>query len=146
VDGPTGAGSAALTLNEPAEDGEAGTQAIFDSGTVGESVAFPELLYLNSDGEWYKADADAPATMPGLRMALESKTDGQACSMLVMGRVQDNDWAWTIGGLIYASAATAGTYTQTPPAASGDIVQVIGIAYHADKMIFMPSPVTAEVV
>jgi hypothetical protein len=79
-------------------------------------------------------------------MALESKTDGQTCSMLVMGRVQDNDWAWTIGGLIYASAGTAGTYTQTPPSASGDIIQVVGIAYHADKMIFDPSPVIAEVV
>jgi hypothetical protein len=84
--------------------------------------------------------------MPGLRMALESKTADQTCSMLRVGRVQDNDWAWTVGGLIYASAAVVGGLTQTAPSGTTDIVQVVGVAYHADKMIFDPSPVTAEVV
>ena len=142
---PPGGGGGAVTLNEPAADNSAGTQAIFDSGTVGEAVALPDLLYLKSDGKWWKADADAAASMPGLRMALESKTADQICSMLVTGRVRDDDWAWTVGGLIYAST-TAGGLTQTAPSGSGDIVQIVGMAYHADKMIFDPSPVTAEVV
>ena len=140
-----GGGSSAVTLNEPAGDNSAGTQAIFDSAIVGESVAFPDLLYLNSDGKWWKSDADAASTMPGLRMALESKTADATCSMLVIGRVRDDDWAWTIGGLIYADTA-AGGYTQTAPNGTGDQVQIVGIAYHADKMIFDPSPVIAEVV
>lgn len=141
---PPGSGGA-VTLNEPAADNSAGTQAIFDSAIVGESVAFPNLLYLKSDGKWWKSDADAAASMPGLRMALETKAADATCSMLCMGRVQDNDWSWTIGGLIYADTA-AGGYTQTAPNGTGDQVQIVGIAYHADKMIFDPSPVTAEVV
>ena len=76
----------------------------------------------------------------------ESKTADQACSMLVMGRVRDDDWNWTVGGLIYASAAAVGGLVQTQPGGSGDIIQVVGVAYHADKMIFQPSPVLAEVV
>ena len=141
---PPGSGGA-VTLNEPAGDNSAGTQAIFDSAIVGESVAFPDLLYLKSDGKWWKSDADAAASMPGLRMALETKAADATCSMLVIGRVRDDDWNWTIGGLIYAST-TAGGLTQTAPSGSADIIQIVGIAYHADKMIFDPSPVTAELV
>ena len=137
-------GVAVVTFNEPAADNAAGTQAIFDSGIVGESVAFPNLLYLKSDGKWWKADADAAATMPGLRMALESKSADQACSMLVHGRVRDDDWNWTVGGLIYAST-DAGGFTQTAPSGTTDIVQIVGIAYHADKMIFNPEADTLEI-
>jgi len=79
-------------------------------------------------------------------MALESKTADQTCSMLVMGRVHATGWTWTVGGLIYASAAAVGGLVQTQPAGSGDQIQVVGVAYHADKMIFQPSPVLAEVV
>jgi len=78
-------------------------------------------------------------------MALETKSADATCSMLRMGRVQDNDWNWTIGGLIYAST-TPGEYTQSAPNGSGDQIQIVGVAYHADKMIFDPSPVIAEVV
>jgi hypothetical protein len=103
-------------------------------------------LYQKSDGKWWKADANAASTMPGLRMALETKSADQTCSMLVAGRVRDDDWAWTIGGLIYASAAVVGGLVQAQPNGSGDQIQVVGVAYHADKMIFDPSPVLAEVV
>ena len=137
--------TAGLTLNEPAGDNSAGTQGIFDSATVGETVAFPNLLYQKSDGKWWKADATAATTMPGLRMALESKNADETCSMLVTGRVRDDDWSWTVGGLIYASAAAAGGLTQTQPSGSGDQVQIVGHAYHVDKMVFDPSPVIAEV-
>ena len=133
-----------VTFNEPAADNSAGTQSIFDSAIVGESVAFPNLLYLKSDGKWWKSDADAAASMPGLRMALESKTADQACSMLVAGRVRDDDWNWTVGGMIYASTTT-GALTQTAPSGSADIVQIVGIAYHADKIIFNPSMTFLEI-
>jgi hypothetical protein len=103
------------------------------------------LLYLKSDGKWWKADANAAATMPGLRMALESKTADQTCSMLVGGRVRDDDWNWTVGGLIFASAAAVGGLTQTPPNGSTDVVQIVGVAYHADKMIFAPETDSSEV-
>ena len=142
--GPTGAGSGAVTFNEPAADNSAGTQSIFDSATVGESVAFPNLLYLKSDGKWWKADANAAATMPGLRLALESKSADQACSMLVHGRVRDDDWNWTVGGLIFAST-NAGALTQTAPSGPTDVVQIVGVAYHADKMIFAPETDSSEV-
>jgi hypothetical protein len=134
-----------VQLTEPLADDSAGPSRIQELVIVGESVAFPDLLYLKSDGKWWKADADAATSMPGLRMALETKGADGVCLVLRMGRVRDDDWAWTVGGLIFAST-TAGGLTQTAPSESGDQVQVVGIAYHADKMIFDPSPVIAEVV
>ena len=133
-----------LTFNEPAGDAVAGTNSIFDTVTVGESVAFPDVLYLKNDGKWWKADADAIVTMPALRMALETKTADQACNSLVAGRVRNDAWNWTVGGNIYASTTT-GALTQTAPSGTTDIVQVVGIAYHADKMIFWPENTTLEI-
>jgi hypothetical protein len=61
-----------------------------------------------------------------------------------MGRVRDDDWDWTIAGKIFAST-DVGAYTQTAPSGTTDIVQVVGIAYHADKMIFQPEITTIEI-
>ena len=60
--------------------------------TAGEAIDVPEVCYMNADGEIYLADADAPGatpvtTSPAICMALESKTDGQACSVLMIGFV-----------------------------------------------------------
>lgn len=137
------AAGGALALGEPASDHTAGA-GITESVTVGEIVVFGDLLYLKSDGKWWKSDADTAATMPGLRMALEGKAADAACSVLVLGRVRDDSWNWTIGGVIYAST-DAGVLTQTAPNGAGDQVQIVGYAYHADKMIFSPSPVLVEV-
>lgn len=64
-----------------------------DTQPVGESVTFGALLYFDwTDKEWKLADADLAANMPGLRIALESKTDGQACLMLVMGYIRIDAW------------------------------------------------------
>jgi hypothetical protein len=133
---------AATAVPEPAADVTA--RGILDSGTVGESVAFGNLLYLKSDGKWWKSDADAAATMPGLRMALQAKNADEACLLLAFGKARNDAWSWTIGGILYAST-DAGALTQTAPSGSGDQVQAVGVAYHADKMIFCPSLVLVEI-
>jgi hypothetical protein len=135
-----------LILSEPQADNSAGIGSVQDYIQAGESVAFPNLLHPRNDGKWWKADANNASTMPGVRMALETLSTNEYGLALRLGRVRDDDWAWTVGGLIYASAAVVGGLTQTAPIGSGDQVQVVGIAYHADKMIFDPSLVTAEVV
>jgi len=144
-DGSTWTQINVVIFSEPSADNQAGVRAIFDDVVVGESVAFPDLLYLKSDGKWWKADADAAATMPGLRLALASGSADATVRMLVQGRVRDDDWNWTVGGMVYASTTT-GALTQTIPSGAADVVQIVGVAYHADKIIFSPSPVTVEIV
>lgn len=42
----------------------------------------------------------------------------------------------TIGNRCYLSAATAGAVTQTPPAASGNVLQFVGVALSATEVTF----------
>ena len=112
--------------------------------TMGETVVFGNVLYQNSDGELYKTDADAAATMPCIAMALESGADGETKSVLLFGFVRDDTWTWTVGGEIYASL-TAGAMTQTKPSVTGDQVQIIGMATHADRMLFNPNSAMVKI-
>ena len=132
----------AINIIEPSADHTA--TGLTDSGTVGESVVFGDLLYMKSDGKWWKSDADAAATMPGMRLALETAAADASCSMLAFGRARDDTWDWTVGGLVFAST-DAGALTQTRPTGSGDQIQVVGLAYHADYILFQPGPILGEI-
>jgi hypothetical protein len=113
--------------------------------TVGENVAFGEVLYVKSDGKLWKADASAAATMPGLFIAgaaISADASGlvvQPCSF-----VRDDAWTWTVGGAVYVSL-TSGALTQTAPSVSGEQVQKLGIATHADRIYFYPSIDVGEI-
>lgn len=110
----------------------------WETAKVGESVVFGELLYFNwTDKEWKKTDADAAATMPGLRIALEGKADGAECLMLVQGDIRDDSAFAFAGSIVYASC-TPGDITSTAPSGSGDQVQRVGVAAHADYFYFNP--------
>lgn len=106
---------------------------------AGAAISAFELVYLHSDGEWAKADADATATTDKLlAVALEAGTDGNPMDVALPGSfIRDDTWTWTVGGAIYAST-TAGALTQTAPSATDDVVRVVGYAISADVMYFMP--------
>ncbi len=115
-----------------------------DTQLVGESVVLGDLLYFNwTDKEWKKTDADASATMPGLRIALETKSDGQTSLMLVKGYIRDDDWNFT-GAMVYTSV-TAGAMSSTAPVDAGDQLQRVGVAKSADILFFKPSIDVGEI-
>lgn len=116
-----------------------------DSQPVGESVVFGDLLYFDwTDKEWKKTDADAAATMPGFRIALESKTDGQTCLMLVKGYIRDDSAFEFTAAMVYTSA-TAGAMTSTAPSTAGQQLQRVGVAKSADILFFDPSIDVGEI-
>ena len=112
--------------------------------TVGEAVAVGDLLYMKSDGKWYKADADAATTMPAAGLAMEAKDADADCKILLFGFFRDDSWTWTVGGILYVSC-TPGPPTQTAPSGTGDQVQVVGIAITATILLFNPSYELVEV-
>lgn len=112
--------------------------------TAGENLTFGSFCYLKSDGKLWKADADAAATMPVTLMATATISAEASGLFLAQGFARDDTWAWTVGGLIYAST-TPGALTQTAPSGSADIVQIVGVATHADRMYFNPQLVTVEI-
>ena len=106
--------------------------------TAGEDLVFGNAVYYKSDGKVWKCDADAAATMPVMGLAIATISADDAGEILLVGFARDDTWAWTVGGLVYASE-TAGGLTQTEP--TGGQVQVVGIATHADRMLFKPEKV-----
>lgn len=114
-----------------------GTKATFTNGNGG-SVNFGDVCFIQTDGDLEFADADGVSTMPGFVMALATITATSAGEWLVQGFARDASWSWTIGGEIFISltATTGNTLTQTAPSASGDIVQIVGIATSATEMYF----------
>ncbi|MBA7544742.1 hypothetical protein ES705_37103 [subsurface metagenome] len=115
-----------------------------DVQPVGETVTIGNLLYFDwTDKEWKKSDADLAANMPGLRMALEDKTDGQDCKMLVMGYIRVDNWNFA-GPMVYASATT-GNVTSVAPSVAGQQLQRVGVAKSADILFFDPSIDVGEI-
>ena len=99
-------------------------------------------LYTASDGNLEEADASSTTTMPCTALALESGTGSK--KILNNGYVRNDTWAWTPGGLIYAST-TAGGLTQTAPSGTGDLVQIVGHAVSASVIYFRPEFTMVEV-
>ena len=107
---------------------------------AGYSSTIMDLVYLNANGKWLEADADATGTSINLLgMALEAKTDGQAMNVALSGSfVRDDTFNWTIGVPLYISG-TLGAITETKPSGSGDVVRTVGYAVTADVIFFNPS-------
>ena len=129
---------------DPTPDSDHTANGEYFNATAGENLVFGDLVYLKSDGKYWKADADATTTMPGVAIALETINADATGDFLRSGFARDDTWNWTVGGIIYVST-TAGSMTQTAPSGTGDQVQAVGVAYSADVIDFRPSLVLAEV-
>lgn len=124
-----------------ADDTQSGIKATF---TAGEALTIGNVCYMKSDGKLWKADADAIATSSAIALATGSISADATGSFLMMGIVRDDSaYNFTVGGLIYLST-TAGDITQTAPSGTDDVIQVLGVAIHADKWYFNPQLVQVE--
>lgn len=110
--------------------------------TVGEEVTAGQALYLKADGKYWKAKGNAAATMPAKVLAMAGIAADAAGKLLHLGYYRHDAWNFTVGNgtanLLYVDKTTGGLVTQTPPAAAGDQVQVIGYCVTADIIFFNP--------
>lgn len=106
--------------------------------TAGESLVFGDAVYMKSDGKVWKADASAATTAPCIGIALATASANDAVEVGMIGVARDDTWAWTVGGKIYLSETT-GALTQTAPSTASSVTQSVGIAIHADYVLFLPS-------
>lgn len=133
----TPAGGSDNHLNSSLADATA--SGITLTGLAGENLAAGDICYRKSDGKYWKADASAAASMPGVALATAAIT-AEATGTLLSHGFYRNDalYALTVGGVLYVSE-TPGGVVQTAPTTSGAQVQAIGYAYSADVVFFMPS-------
>lgn len=127
-----------FTLVTPATD-ETAEGFQLGSFNAGATIAKFECVYMGASSKWLLTDASATATADkALAIALEAGTDTNPLDVALPGTlVRDDTWTWTPGGAIYLSE-TAGALTQTAPTTADSVVRVVGYAYSADVMYFMP--------
>ena len=105
---------------------------------AGEDLVFLDLVYLNSDGKYYKATSTDITKVPGIGLVLQTIDTNAHGRVLIYGTIRYDSWSWTPGSLLYLDTAV-GSITSDRPYTAGSIVQVIGCAISSNKIIFNPS-------
>jgi hypothetical protein len=114
---------------------------------AGVAVAFGDVGYIASTGKVLLGDADAIATSSCIVMCADASIAQDASgNWLLLGIARDDTWNWTVGGLIYltVTATSGNTLSQTAPTGADDVIQILGVATHADRMFFSPQLVQVE--
>jgi hypothetical protein len=140
----TSTGESLTITAVPADHVASGVKIVL---TAHENLSFGDVCYINSDGEAQIIDADAIATMSGSVMCCDASITAPASgNFLLHGIARDDTWNWTVGGLIYGTVTgtTGNTLSQVAPVGTDDVVQVMGVATHADRVYFNPQLVQIE--
>ena len=149
--GTTTLGTTLTTTNKFEKTGNTDAEhqgdVVFLGGTT--SMDAGKIYHYKSDGTWELANADDVSTADGLlAVALGAASDTNG--MLLRGMVTlDHDNA-ALGDVLYVQSDNAGTpgeATATKPAASGDIVRVVGYCLDASngQVWFNPDNTFVEV-
>lgn len=125
-----------LRINSLTSDNTAVGDVVTDI-VAGENLVFGNIVYLKSDGKWWKAVNTAIATTGLIGFVMESKSADQAVKVMLRGFVRDDDYSFTVGGAVYLGGS--GAVTQTAPSTEDYVIQVLGFAIHADRFYFNPS-------
>lgn len=126
--------------------GELGVRGISVAATFGEAANFGDIVYLNSDGRWYRAMADSVARGGGvLGISLGQNAEGVDC-VLMHGMLKLTTPALTIGAPLYLHPDIPGDTTQQAPYAVDDVVRLVGRAIAKDEFYFAPCPHYAQLV
>jgi hypothetical protein len=125
-----------IDFGDEAPDDNEATGIVF-SFIAGATLAIGDVVYIHTDGEVAKADADAVTSMPAVGICVSAGSDGSAVDVLVQGIMHDTSAfdTFTVGADIFVGT-TAGAVSATAPSGSGDTVQKVGVALHADMVYF----------
>lgn len=113
-------------------EGEVMNVSVSDPATV-----YGDVLSQNLSFSYERAYADGTSNMPMLVMAVEAGNGIK--KVLLKGQICDTAWSWVPGMLYVDTIPNEGKLTQTPPAMSGDQVQIVGFALSATTIFFNPN-------
>lgn len=105
---------------------------------AGEDLVAGDIVYLKSDGEVWKADANVVTTTPAFGLATANIASTTSGNILLRGYYRnDTLYSFATGSLIYVST-DAGKATTTQPSAANDMIQSIGVGLTPDILYFNP--------
>jgi hypothetical protein len=129
-----------------ANDTGGGEVVRFGAGPSGGSTTAGKLYYLDTDGQWEEADADAIASS-GVLLAIALGTTPGTHGMLLRGFFDVHSYfigTFNEGVPVYVST-TAGSISVSAPNGGGDVVRIIGFCTTTANVIyFNPSNNTLE--
>ena len=140
----TATSAATVAIDEdPTNEVASGMTTTFTAAT---NVVFGDVCYIDSAGKMEIGDADAIASSSCIGMAIATISADASGNFLLVGIACDTDWDWTVGGIVYltVTGTSTNTLSQTAPTATDDVVQIMGVATHADRMYFKPELVQIE--
>ena len=108
------------------------------TGTAGENLAIHTLVYLKSDGKWWKAANNASVIEANCTGITTEAIDADATGAIRVrtGFFTDVGWSWTTGDVLYVG--TLGAITATAPTADLTFVKQIGFAVAPTIIYFDP--------
>lgn len=116
---------------EPKRDGS----GFWYNGYAAESLGARKLVYMDTNGQWKLADADATGSFPVVGITLEAISAGKYGRILLKGYVGDANWSFgDLGAPVYATS-TAGELSQTQPS-DGTKIQIVALAQESDLLYF----------
>lgn len=127
---------------DPSGSADGAYSGITMTATAGYTQAFGDLNYLAvADSRWELTDADAATTADRLlAMVVVAGTDGNACTLLMMGTIRADAKfpALTVGAAVYVGE-TAGEIQVAIPTGADNVIRRVGYALTADSIYFNPS-------
>ena len=146
----TGSGSDLILPATPTLDKE--SQGIKTSFTANEAQVFGDAVFINSAGKAQIGNASTIATATVVAMCIDLEVLADATgNYILIGYVQNDDWAFTVGGYVYLSLIGTSTNTLTQaspyeasPIVEDTVVQLVGIAKTATSIYFNPQLVQVE--
>lgn len=112
-----------------------GTSTAF-SCNAGESLSLGDVVYIETDGKAYKAQADSANTSDAVGLSDRNASANDAILVIANGDVANGGWSLTAGDRYYLDTSVAGGITSTPPpgATPGTYVVPIGVATSTTKL------------
>jgi len=143
ISGVAVGGSSQLLLTPTSLTSEGDFTGIFEEGIAGASIAVGNLIWRDTDQEWYLCDADFEGkTNPQLAIALDAGEDGDTISVLLYGYYQTGGMGTSGGEILWVSNTPGAIATSEP--STGDFARIIGRAYDANILFFNPDPTYIE--
>lgn len=105
--------------------------------TAGENLAAGDLVYLNSSGEAFKADANSEAK-EAIGFVLSSIAAAATGTMYFGSGIITGLTGLTSGARYFLSATTAGSISTSKPTGANDIIQQVGFARSSTEFYFEP--------
>lgn len=117
----------------PAADQSGGAIEIISNYVAGENLTKNNIVYLKSDGKWWKANATDYNKVGFIGLAMETKSADAAVKVMRRGIWRVDGWNVGAGAPIYVSKTDGAVETSLTGYTTGNIVQFIGYGLTYDS-------------